>query len=232
MENFNIIKGLALVAVSLAAAASAHASTVVLPTAGFTCQYTDATTSPSGANCAAGIGAVAQLGAGGLSYSVASGGVTLFGTASLLEGTFGQVATAMPVGTSISYSYDFFLTETLIDPNWAFELQIVDDTQNAVVASTGFIDGTYGTSRTEFTSPGTILTTTATNPNDVLTVEYIIDLTNVTGGGNPFSTLEVPAGTSIDIQTITTASTPEPGSLALLAGGLAWLGWKLRRRDR
>ncbi len=228
MKKSNIINGMALAVVSLGAAVNAHASTVVLPTSGFTCEYTDGTTSINGTNCSAGTGSVAQLGAGGLSYSTTPNGITLLGNASFLEGTFGQVATAIPVGTVISYSYDFFLQETLIDPNWAIELQIIDDTTNSLFVSTGFIDGSYGTSNLEYSNSGTMTTTASTNPNDVLTVEYIIDLTGVPG--NDFSTLVIPAGTSIDIQTITTSSTPEPGSLALLAGGLAWLGWKLRRR--
>lgn len=228
MNKSNIINGVALAVVSLGGALSAHASTVVLPTSGFSCEYTDGTTSVNGTNCTAGTGSVAQLGAGGLSYSTTADGITLQGNASFLEGTFGQVATAIPSGTVISYSYDFFLQETVFDPSWAFELQIVDDTTSSLFVSTGFIDGTYGTSNLEYANSGTMTTTAATNANDVLTVEYIIDLTGVPGGD--FSTLTIPAGTSIDIQTITTSSVPEPGSLALLAGGLAWLGWKLRRR--
>ncbi len=229
MSKQKVFRCTALAIASLTGAVNAHGSTVVLPTAGFTCQYTEVTATgfPS---CAAGVGAVAQLGVGGLTYSISPGGINLFGNASLQEGTFGQVATAMPAGTSIPYSYDFFLTETLNDPNWSLEITIFDDSLGggSVIATTGLINGTYGTARTEFTSPGTMTTTLATNPNDTLTVEYLLDLTGVSGGGNPFTTVEVPA---VDIQTITTSSTPEPGSWALFAGGLAWLGWKLRRRN-
>jgi hypothetical protein len=223
MKNANIIRGMALTIVSVASA-----STVVLPTAGFTCQYTDATV-VGDANCAAGVGAVAQLGAGGLTYSITNGGIVLSGNGALLEGTFGQVATAMPAGTSLTYSYDFFLQETLIDPSWSLEITVFDDTLGggSVIASTGLITGAYGLPNTEFTSPGTMLTTLATNPNDTLTVEYLLNLTGVPAGS--FTTVEVPA---VDINTVTTASTPEPGSLALIAGGLLWLGRKFRRRGR
>jgi len=79
----------ALMILPMAAAVLVHAGTVVLPTSGFTCQYNDATTTAAGASCA-GIGAVAQFGAGGVSYSISTGGIELEGTpASLLEGTFG-----------------------------------------------------------------------------------------------------------------------------------------------
>lgn len=230
MKKRSIISGMALAAALIGV--NAHASTIVLPTSGFSCEYVDATTTVNGTNCAGGTGSVAQLGAGGLSYSTSTNGISLSSNGSFLEGTFGQVATAIPAGTVISYSYDFFLQEITIDPSWAFELTIIDDTQSAQLASTGFIDGTYGTGDTEFTAPGTMTTNMATNANDVLTIEYIIDLSGVPG--NAFTDIVVPAGTSVDIQTITTtsSSTPEPGSLTLFAGGLAWLGWKMRRRGR
>jgi hypothetical protein len=231
MKKRSIISGMALTAVALIGV-NAHASTIVLPTSGFSCEYTDATTSVNGTNCAGGTGSVAQLGAGGLSYSTSVNGISLSGNGSFLEGTFGQVATAIPGGTVISYSYDFFIQEIRIDPTWAFELTMIDDTQNAQLASTGFLYGSYGTDDSEFTAPGTMTTNMATNPNDVLTIEYIIDVSGVPGGD--FTDIVVPAGSSVDIQTITTSSssTPEPGSLALLGGGLAWLGWKSRRRSR
>ena len=68
-QNCLIVCTRAVVMMGLAAAVSASAGSVILPTSGFTCQITDAHTGAGGASCGAGVGAVAELGAGGLSFS-------------------------------------------------------------------------------------------------------------------------------------------------------------------
>jgi hypothetical protein len=228
----------ALMIAPLAAAVPAHAGSVVLPTSGFGCTYTDSTTPVLGSNCPIGAGGVTQLGAGGVSFSLSSGGGVLQGSSpTLIEQTTGQVATAIPAGTSVSYSYDFLLSYEAADPNWSLVMELADEGQSPgpaiAIGGPSTITGTFGESVQEFSGSGTFQTAIPTNANDYIEVYYILRLSGLPG--NAFTTVQVPAGTSIDFDTISLPSpstgTPEPASFGLLGAGLAWLGWKYRRRS-
>jgi hypothetical protein len=196
----------ALAIVPLAAAVPAHAGNVVLPTSDFSCQITDEYT--TGSSCPSISAGVTQLGAGGVSFSLASGGLVLAGNGTLEETTAGQVATAIPIGTTISYSYDFFLSYNEIDPNWELTLVVADEGASpgpaTEISGSPTITGTYGESRTEFSGSGSFVTTTSTNANDYLEVYFNLDLSGLDGSAN--TTVEIPAGTSIDFDTPTSSS--------------------------
>jgi hypothetical protein len=223
----------ALAIVPLAAAVPAHAGNIVLPTGQLQCEITDADTPSSGSFCPALSAGVTQLGPGGVSFSLASGGLFLAGNSTLSMASMGQVAAPIPIGTTISYSYDFDLSYTELDPDWSLTLAIADEGATpgpgTLLGASTTITGTYGRTLQEFSGSGSFTTTAASNANDYIEVYFNLDLTGLIG--NDRSTVEIPAGTSIDFDTITSSSgAPEPSSLALLGGGLAWLGWKFRGR--
>ena len=73
----------ALVIVPLAVAVPTHAGSIVLPTGGASCGIIDASNPSPGVLCSSGSFAANTYGSGGVSFSLISGGQTLFGNGTL-----------------------------------------------------------------------------------------------------------------------------------------------------
>ena len=234
----------ALVIVPLALAVPGHAGSIVLPIGGASCGIIDGSNPSPGTLCSSGSFTASRLGVGGVSFSVASGGLSLFGNGTLSESATGQVTSVIPNGTSISYAYDFFLGYSVITSGptgdaptgstWTLTLAIADEGAApgpaTVFGATPGLSGSFTSPSTEFTGSGSITTFNSTNANDYIEVYYNLQLTGVPG--NALVTVQVPAGSSVDFNTSSPPGVPEPASLSLMGSGLAWLGWKLRRRRK
>jgi hypothetical protein len=158
----------------------------------------------------------------------------LAGNSILSEASAGAVALAIPSGTSISYSYDIIAQTQSFDPTWSLTLAIADEGATSgpatLIGATTTITGTYGSTEQEFTGSGSFSTFAASKAGDILEVYYNLQFSGAAGVS---TIVQVPAGSSIDFDTITLSSpagAPEPSTLGLLGSGLAWFAWKLRKR--
>jgi hypothetical protein len=129
------------------------------------------------------------------------------------------------MGTVIPLAYDFLVTgasgASLMPATWTLEYSI---------HSSGFIDGftTVSGSGSNTNMGTTSLTISSPIPSDA-DVQIVAELSwsSVTGTGG--FNLSVPGNGTYDINAVS-SSTPEPGTMGLLASALAWVGWRYRRR--
>jgi hypothetical protein len=212
----------ALVIIPLAAVVSAYAGPV-LPSGNFVCSY-----SPnvgSGGTCSGGVNAAG----GAVSYYLASGGVLLEGGGTLMEHTNASVATAITAGSSIPFSYDIGLfAESAVDPNYSLNIQIKDTTTSTMLVNSTF-PGTFGPGANTLSNSGLFTSLGSSNSGDNIVVGYLLTLSSVPE--NVGVNVTVPQGTSVDLGPVG-AGTPEPASVGLMGGGLAWLGYLWRKRRK
>jgi hypothetical protein len=71
------------------------------------------------------------------------------------------------------------------------------------------------------------ITSAITSGTDV-TISAEVSWSSVTGYGG--FDLSVPGDKTFDVNSVASGSTPEPGTMGLLASALAWVGWRFRRR--
>jgi hypothetical protein len=212
----------ALVIVPLAAAVSAHAGAIsALPTSNFSCVTID-----NGASGGCSGGAV-QLGA---SNGVA--GVQLFTTGSisfsnsggeLILSTNGDISGGTLLsGTTLPLAWDFILSPTGTSDLIGWQLVFTLDVSGSPIGSFT----TSGLGNGTITGTGSLQTTADASTN----VSLIGDLT-WTGDSNADTIdVSVPGGSSFDFNS--PGGVPEPASTGLVAAGLAWLGWRLRKIRR
>ncbi len=216
----------ALVIVPLAAAVSAHALPLVtLPAGGFTCTYS--ANDGSGGSCASGSG-VGLISGGGLSFFLSSGGVALDGGGNLQELTKGAVTVGIGAGATIPYSYDIGLFVEQIDPTWTLEIGILDVTTDTVIVQQTF-SGSYGLGANTLSGSGDFTALGSTSFGDDLEVAFSL---TASAPENALVTFTIPEGESVDLGPVGSASTPEPASVGLLGGGLAWLAFRWRKRRK
>jgi hypothetical protein len=216
----------ALIVVPLAAAASAaHAGEVYLPTTPVTCAYNNGGSSGSCSGGASPINTDPGNGIYGVSlfttspvfFSSSSGGSLTLSVNGDLSG--GGISS----GTVIPLAYDFSITPSGSETpsSWSLEYSI---------HSSGFNDGFMTVSGSgSGTIAGTASLTLGTLiPSDSL-VQIVADLSwsSVTGTGGFF--ISVPGDGTFDVNSVS-SSTPEPGTMGLLASALAWVGWRFRQR--
>lgn len=225
----------ALVIVPLAAAVSAHASTVVLPTGNPTCS-----TNLSG-SCPGGVEQLADLGSGvqGVSLFMNSGGQTFFASSGSHTGLdLALSASGLLVngplagGTAIPVGWNFTLTSTSGSiGTWNLTFELGSSEGGSDFGSVG-VNGSGG--GTFVSTPGTFLDVAAGGIASGSTVfEEAILTFNASTNGPPLDVfINVPAGTSFDFNSTPAASTPEPSSLGIMAAGLAFLGGLFRRRKQ
>jgi hypothetical protein len=209
----------------LAAAVSAHAASVTLPTSNFTCSDDSGFGSGS---CTSGSG-VSQTSGGGLSFYLSSGGVLLAGDGSLTESSHGSVSGAIASGASIPYTIDIGLSYFTLDPNYSLEVEVLDTTTDKTLVDSTF-SGSYGISGATISDSGSFTAMNGSSGGNTIEVEFTLTLSNVPGNGR--TTVTIPEGESVDIGPITSASTPEPASIGLMGAGLAWLGFQWRKRRK
>lgn len=211
----------ALVIIPLAAVVSAHAG-AILPNGNFVCS--DTPNVGSGGNCSGGVAA----GGGALSFYLASGGVLLAGGGTLMEHTNGSVATAITVGSSIPFGYDIGLSAESIDPNYSLNIQIKDTTTSTMLVNSTF-PGTFGPGSATLLNSGVFTALGSSNAGDNIVVGYLLTLSSVPEG--VVVDVTVPQGLSVDVGPVGTG-VPEPASVGLMGGGLAWLGYLWRKRRK
>jgi hypothetical protein len=215
----------ALVIVPLAAAVSAHAGSVTLPTSNFSCSVDS---NDGFSNCTSGGAGVSQTSGGGVSFYLSSGGAFLAGDGTVTEGSSGSVAGAIAAGSLIPYSIDIGFGYFTLDPNYSLEIEVRDLTTHVNLVDSTF-SGSY-TSGSSIDQSGSFTTLASSSAGDDLRVEYILTLSNVPGNGR--TTVTVPQGESVDLGPVSNATAPEPASVGLMGGGLAWLAYQWRKRRK
>jgi hypothetical protein len=218
----------ALVIVPLASAVSAHAIPVVnLPTGNYSCSYT--ITGGTGGTCSGGAttnpGSPGQI--GGTSFFL-SGDLNLGSSGgSIIMNVRGPVAAAIPVGTVIPVSWDFGMNpqQQQFDPPWSLTYSLGDTTTAAMLATGMF----SGNSSGEITGNGSLTTTAASSSGNTLALRInFTESGDAEGGVNVI--VSIPEALSIDVNPFSTNAVPEPSTLGLFGAGLAWLGYRLRKR--
>lgn len=222
----------ALVIVPLAAAVSAHAGSVALPSGNVSCS-----SNISGGTCFGGDSQLADLGSGvqGLSFFTSGGFTQTFFTSSgssVLQMTladFGTLGGTIAGGTQIPVDWVFTLTPfsgaTIESWTLSFELG----------SSPGFTD--YGAVSGSGISGGSISGgDTLTVSQDIASgstlyesVVLSVNTTNLGGGGVQVT---VPTLSTWDFNSVAAAAVPEPASVGMIGASLAFLGALIRRRRK
>lgn len=202
--------------VALMLSAAPAKATVVLPTSDFSC----VTFQTSGYGTCAGAASPLPVSNGiqGVSFS-SDGPVGLdVGGSTVTMSTNGAVS-GLTSGMVIPLSYDFTISfDANISETWSLDFYLLDlNNDDAAIASALVLGSGLGT------FSGTSSWTTTGTSTDVL-VETLF-IINPAAGQTGDLALNVPPGSSLDINAL-----PEPGSIGLLASGLALLGWQFRRR--
>ena len=216
----------ALVIVPLASAVGAHATqvTLSLPSSGFSCSLLP--NGGSGGDCSSGAGVTPN--SGGISFFTSSGGFAFSSGGSIQMLTSGSGSGAIGVGALVPYGYAFSLDDEQIDPQWTLEFGILDATTETVILDQ-IVSGSFGVGTTLFSGSGTFTTLAGTSAGDILNAGFVLSENSA-----DFVDIAIPEGSSVDFGAISNnASTaPEPGSIGLLGGGLAWLAFQLRKRRK
>lgn len=219
-------RGAALAIVPLAAVVTAHAAPILnLPTAHYTCSYTfnpsGSGTCSGGANAITGspgqIGGTALFLSGDLNLGSSGGSITMM--------VGGPVAGGIASGTVIPVSWDFDLNAQQSDPPWTLTYTLADTSTSTTLGTDTFSGNNSG----EVTGSGSFTTTEASSAGNTLSLRIVLtESGDAEGGANVL--VSIPEGTSIDVNPIGNSSVPEPASFGLLGSGLAWLGYRLRKR--
>jgi hypothetical protein len=218
----------ALVIAPLAAAVSAHAGSINLPTGNYTCSYTVDGASGGGGNCSGGAYTLAGSGSqiGGTRFYL-SGGLDLGSSGgSILMTASGTVGQALASGTVIPVAWDFELT-ALTDPPWTLTYTLGDITTSTILATGEFSGNNSGT----VTNTGMLTTTAASSSGDNIGLKVLLTEAGDPEGGVDVQ-VEIPHNGSLDFNPIGNSSVPEPSTLGLLGSGLAGLGYLWRKRRK
>jgi hypothetical protein len=221
----------ALVVVPLGAAASAQAGEVYLPTTPVSCTYNN---DGGGGSCSGGASQINTDPGNGIYgvslyttspvfFSSSSGGSLTLSITGNLSGSSGS---GISNGTVIPLAYDFMITPVSgseIPSSWSLDFTVDPLTLGSgTVTVSGSGSGTMEGTTSLTISGGSIAVGT-----DV-TVSAELSWSSVSGSGPGFD-ISVPGNGTFDVNTAS-SSTPEPGTMGLLASALAWAGWRFRRR--
>lgn len=203
-----------IAALGIVSMAAVRAGTIILPASGATCSYTQVVGGSGDCSGGAaqlalsdGIEGVQFFTDGPVALSEPGGSVTL--------STNGPVAGGIPSGVVIPVSWDFtFAFDANIPLTWTLDFNIVDVGTGSSIGSVVETGSGLGS----FTGV-TPLTTTAASDDVTVSAEISFVADPEQAG---VVSLDIPAGSSLDVNSLV----PEPGSIALTACGLAWLGWR------
>jgi hypothetical protein len=217
----------ALVIVPLAAAVSAHASTVILPTSNFSCFEVD-----HGGTSGSCSGGALQLGP---SDGVA--GVQLFTLGAI---DFGSSGGNLTLSTNGNTSGGTLLSGTTLPVSWDFVLSpqgahatsdLIDWQLTLAVWASGSLIGSYATSGSgnDTITGSNSIQTDAPASTDVSLIGKLSWEGDINASGIDVS---VPEGTSFDFNSPGATAVPEPATTGLLATGLACIACRVRKVRR
>jgi len=211
----------------LIVAGAAHATTLALPAGNYSCSYTAVSLSIAGSPCNGGSTALTNAGnPAGVGFWLAQGGLDLgYMAGSIIMDAYGHEP-ALSAGTVIpvSWVFDFALADGggPGDPPWQLTYTIDDVTTDTILAQQSFSGVDFGL----VTGNGLLTTTASSNPGNLLDVRVkLVELGDPEAGYD--LQVRIPEYHTIDVGAV-----PEPATFGLAAAGLAWLGWRARRRRR
>jgi hypothetical protein len=229
----------ALVIVPLAAAVSAHAGSIVLPTGNPACFA-----SFSGGSCPGGDAQLADPGNGiaGVSLFMNSGSQTFFfssgsgaGLGLALTDSGSLAGGSLLGGTNLPVGWNFTLGSISGSiGTWTLMFELGSTFGGSDYGSVTVSGSGAGT----FTSPAPtttflVIASGGVASGSTLFEEAILTFSASTNGG-PSADVEinVPSGGSFDFNSTAGVTTPEPGAIGIMGAGLAFLGAMLRRRKK
>lgn len=226
----------ALVIVPLAAAVSAQAGTVLLPTGNAACS-----TNLSG-SCSGGDVQLADLGSGiaGVSLFMTNGSQTFFfssGSGVVLDLALtasGLLGGSIAGGTTLPVGWNFTLRSLSGSiGSWTLFFELGSVLGASDYGSVGVSGSGGGT----FTSPLPTTTFLVVASGGIasgskLFEEAVLRFNASTVFTLADVTISVPPGGSFDFNSVAGTSTPEPATLGVMGAGLAFLGALLRRRKK
>ncbi len=221
----------ALVIVPLAAAVSAHAGSVALPSGNVSCS------SNIEAICFGGDSQLPDLGSGvqGLSFFTSGGFTQTFFTSSgssvfqMTLADFGTLGGTIAAGTQIPVDWVFTLagfSGATID-SWTLGFELGSSpgfTDYGAVSGSGLSGGSI--------SGGDTLTVSQDIASGSTLYESVVLSVNTTNSGGGGIQVTVPTLSTWDFNSAAAPAVPEPASVGMIGAGLAFLGALIRRRRK
>lgn len=215
------VRGGILAILPLAAVMTIQAATITLPTSDQNC-YGDFYSCANSISTDDSKGVGFYVGDQRDNYTV-----DIMGDGNIAESTSGfLLGGAIDASTVIPYDYDFTLDTGGGDPTYTLQMEIIDDTTRRTLVDLVTTPQSFSGS-TDVSGAGdfTILHNAYASPYDLLTVEFILSISDASHYQETSVTID--PGASIDF-----AGAPEPASFALLGAGLAGLGFLGRKARR
>lgn len=220
----------ALVIMPLAAAVSAHAASIALPSGNVTCSTN------ADAQCTGGDVQLLDLGSGiqGLSFFTSGGFTQTFFASSgsstfLALGDSGTLGGTIAGGTSIPVAWNFTIGSISGSiSSWQLDFMLGSTAGGSDFGSFS-TNGSGGGTLIESDSIGIVVVS-----GGIASGTTLFETAQITVNMGNAGDLEVtvPEGTTLDFQSVASAAVPEPASVGMIGAGLAFLGTLLGRRRK